>query len=103
MEQQPNTQFPVTIDILRQLGYDYDDDALHEIADAANEELEARVADEITALMTTEQLEQLSELSQADPNDETSINDFILQCVPDKDQVVQDELDILIGELAENT
>ena len=62
--------------------------------------LDERVINEIVLGLTPEQAQQLAELQQA--GDDT-ILEWLQANVPDLADIVADEIDILLGELAENT
>ncbi len=61
--------------------------------------LEERVGAEIIELLDEKQLEELVQLQQG--NNEAELNTWLQANVPDLQQVVKDETDILLGELAE--
>jgi len=65
-----------------------------------NEELEKRVGAEMTSILNEQQLHELARL-QTVASDEV-LNQWLRANVPDFDQIIRDETDILLGELAEN-
>lgn len=93
-------QKTITSSILKDYGIELDDEKLEALASYLNEKLEERVGEEITSLLTDDQLEHVVELQEANKDDE--MTDYIQQVVPDVQQVTQDEIDILLGEVVEN-
>ena len=66
-----------------------------------NETLTERVGSEITESLDDAQLEELLKL-QENGSDE-QVGEWLNKNVPELEQITQDEIDILLGELAENT
>lgn len=93
-------QKTITPSILKDYGIELDDEKLAALASYLNEKLEERVGEEVTSLLTDDQLEHVVELQEANKDDE--MTNYIQQAVPDVQQVTQDEIDILLGEVIEN-
>jgi hypothetical protein len=70
------------------------------LLDHLNETLEERVGLEITDSLDDQQLEALAALQEQD--DPTAIQRWLTENVPELQDIVKDEIDILLGELAEN-
>lgn len=66
-----------------------------------NETLEERVGAEITGELEDDQLVEYLKLQET--ASEEAVQNWLQQNVPELQQIVQDEIDILLGELAENS
>ncbi|HRC27856.1 MAG TPA: DUF5663 domain-containing protein [Candidatus Saccharimonas sp.] len=62
--------------------------------------LHERVIDEIVDELTPEQAEELAHLQQSD---DATLQQWLTTNVSDLDEIVSDEVDILLGEIAENS
>lgn len=67
-----------------------------------NDTLRERIGTEIAALLDDAKLEELLTLQES-PDGDAKTGDWLAQNVPELPQIVQDEIDILMGELADNT
>jgi hypothetical protein len=67
-----------------------------------NETLRERIGTEVAALLDDTKLEELLTLQESPDGDEKT-GDWLVQNVPELPQIVQDEIDILMGELADGT
>lgn len=65
-----------------------------------NETLEERVGLEITNSLDDQQLDALAALQEQD--DPTAIQQWLTDNVPELQDIIKDETDILLGEIAEN-
>jgi hypothetical protein len=90
----------LTPDIVRNLGIELAEADMQSLAEHFEATLDERVINEIVLGLTPEQAQQLAELQQA--GDDT-ILEWLQANVPDLADIVSDEIDILLGELAENT
>ncbi len=90
----------LTPDIVRNLGIELAEADMQSLAEHFETTLDERVINEIVLGLTPEQAQQLAELQQA--GDDT-ILEWLQANVPDLADIVSDEIDILLGELAENT
>lgn len=88
--------------ILQDLGINLDDASLALLADHFETTLQNRVIEEIINELTVEQAEELAQLQTKTTSDEELYNWLVLN-VPQLAEIVSDEVDILLGELAENT
>lgn len=70
------------------------------LLDHLNETLEERVGLEITDSLNDQQLEALAALQEQD--DPTAIQQWLADNVPELQDIIKDEIDILLGEIAEN-
>lgn len=66
-----------------------------------NRTLQERIGTEITDSLEDAQLEELVELQQS--NDEVAVQAWLKTNVPELEDIIKDERDILLGEIAENT
>ena len=67
-----------------------------------NETLSERIGTEIAALLDDAKLEELLTLQES-PEADAKTGDWLTANVPELPQIVQDEIDILMGELADST
>jgi len=65
-----------------------------------NEKIEEMIGSEITASLNDEQLDELVKLQESGNDDE--IGEWIAQHVPNYMEIVQDNIDIAIGDLVDN-
>ncbi|MGE5298630.1 MAG: DUF5663 domain-containing protein [Acidobacteriota bacterium] len=90
----------LTPDIVRNLGIELVEADMQSLAEHFEATLDERVINEIVLGLTPEQAQQLAELQQA--GDDT-ILEWLQANVPDLADIVSDEIDILLGELAESS
>lgn len=64
----------------------------------ANQTLEERIGAEITESLTDEEVTEMVEVQKA--GDEPALQTWLIQHIPDLKEIVEDEIDILLGELA---
>jgi len=86
--------------LLTDLGINLSDEDFQSLADHFDSTLEERVINEIVLELSPEQAEELSHMQEA--SDETIV-DWVRANVPDFADIVSDEIDILLGELAEDS
>lgn len=63
----------------------------------ANKTLAERIGAEITDSLTEEEVDQMIDVQQA--GDEVALQAWLIEHVPELNEIVQDEVDILLGEL----
>ncbi len=85
--------------LLQDLGIELDEQDYELLDEHFESTLQARVINEIVEELTPEQAEQLATLQGAD--DEQLLT-WLTANVPTFKEIVSDEVDILLGELAEN-
>ena len=90
----------LTPDIVRNLGIELAEADIQSLAEHFEATLDERVINEIVLGLTPEQAQQLAGLQQA--GDDT-ILEWLQANVPDLADIVADEIDILLGELAESS
>ncbi len=90
----------LTPDIVRNLGIELAEADMQSLAEHFEATIDERVINEIVLGLTPEQAQQLAGLQQA--GDDT-ILEWLQANVPDLADIVADEIDILLGELAESS
>ena len=95
-----NQQF-ITEETLTALGIDITGQDKDVFLTHLNETLQERVGVEITESLDDEQL--LTLLDKQENATEEELGAWLAQTIPNFEQMVQDEIDILVGELSENS
>lgn len=95
-----NQQF-ITESTLDALGIDLTGQDKEALLTHLNETLQERVGAEITESLDDNQLQTLLDLQENSTEDE--LGNWLEQNVPDFKLLVQDEIDIILGELAESS
>lgn len=90
----------ITQSTLETLGIDLTGEDVDALLDDLNETLQERVGTEIAQSLKEEQLKELVELQESAT--ESEIGTWLEKNVPDLQQIVQNEIDILIGEIVED-
>ena len=90
----------ITKDSLVALGINVSDADAESLIAHLNDTVEERIGAEITEQLDDKQLEELIKLQ--DTATEEELGKWIAEQVPDYEKIVQDNIDIVIGELAEN-
>ncbi len=90
----------LTRTILEDLGIQLSDADYESLAQHFEQTLDERVINEIVLELTPEQAQQLAAMQQANDQD---IMAWLQSNVPDLTDIVSDEVDILLGELADNS
>lgn len=93
--------YTITEDTLTKVGIELKDKDIPLLLDHLNETLEERIGAEITESLADDKLKELLDLQESG-NDEATAN-WLSTNVPELEQIIQDETDILLGELAENS
>lgn len=91
----------ITKDTLLALGIDLSDQDIDSLLAHLNDTVEERIGAEITESLSDAQLKELLALQES-TDDDDKIGEWIATHVPDYEQIVQDNIDITLGELAEN-
>ena len=91
----------ITKQLLRDAGIELQDGEIDALLAHLNTTLEERVGAEITEALDDDQLAELAELQEESTSEEVAA--WLEKNVPELQQITQDEIDILLGELAENT
>lgn len=95
-----NHQF-ITQSTLEALGIDLTGQDVEALLTHLNDTLQQRVGTEITETLNEEQLKTLLDMQENASEEE--LGSWLETAVPDMQQIVQDEIDILIGELADSS
>lgn len=90
----------ITEAMIRELGVDLDDQDINSLLDHLNETLEDRIGQEIADALDDDKLQTLLDLQETASDEE--VGTWMKANVPEFEEVVQDEIDILLGEVAEN-
>lgn len=90
----------ITKDLLDEAGINLAGQNVDTLLAHLNQTLEERVGTEITESLSDEQLEELLTLQENGSDEE--VGAWLDQNVPELQEITQDEIDILLGELAEN-
>jgi hypothetical protein len=90
----------ITEDTLREVGVNLQGQDVVALLAHLNEMLEERVGTEITDALDDDKLQTLLDLQETASDEE--VGNWMKANVPDFEAIVQDEIDILLGELAEN-
>jgi hypothetical protein len=86
--------------LLQNLGIELSDQDFASLEEHFDSTLRDRVIHEITEEITTEQAQQLATMQGAG---EEQLQAWLTANVPNLNEIVSDEIDILLGELAENS
>ena len=88
----------LTRDFLKSIGVDVSDEDYQKLADSFEETLYQRVVEEIMLELDSKKAAELSELAEAD---DVLVQQWLSQNVEDLEEIVTDELEILLGDIAE--
>ena len=89
----------ITEDVLTAMGIQLSDDDMKALVKHSNDTLNERVGADIIESLSDEQLEEYVTLQQSD--DEAKLTAWMAENVPDLKQIVENERDIVLGELAD--
>lgn len=95
-----NNQTYINEDVLNNFGITVSDDDKASLLDHLNETLQERIGTEIAAMLDDAKLEQLVEIQ--DTGTEDQVGAWLAENVPELDEIVEDEIAILMGELADS-
>jgi hypothetical protein len=90
----------LTPEFLQEIGLELDQETYASLAEHTETTLHERVIAEVVEELSPEQAEELASLQGTD--DET-IQRWLIDNVPDLQDIVADEVDILLGEIAESS
>ena len=91
----------ITKQQLIDLGINLDDQDIDSLLTHLNETVEERVGADIAASLSYDQLKELLELQETASDED--MGKWIASRVGDHEQIVQDTIDIVLGELAEGS
>lgn len=89
----------ISKEFLQSIGVNVDDATYDQLISHFGETLENRIVEEVVATLSEEQLDELAQLNDQPGAD---LQAWIKENVPELQEIAQDEVDILLGELAEN-
>lgn len=87
--------------LLNQLEVSLDANTVDLLTDHMQDILNERIGMEIIDSLSDDQLIEYAQLSEG--NDEPQIIDWLQKNVPDLQEIISDQIDILVGELVENS
>lgn len=90
----------ITKDFLNQIGVNITDENIEKLSDYFETTLDKRVMDSIVSELSDEQLEELQQMKK-NPNDQ--LMSWLGANVPSLKDIIEEETDILLGELAEHS
>lgn len=90
----------ITQSTLETLGIDLSDQDVDALLEDLNETLQERVGTEITQSLNEDQLKELVDIQESASEEEMGA--WLEKNVPDMKEIVQNEIDILIGEIVED-
>lgn len=90
----------ITLDYLKQLGITVADAEAEALITHLNDTIDERIGAEITQALTDDQLREMITLQETASEDE--LGKWIAERVPNYQEIIQDNIDIAIGELAES-
>ena len=88
----------ITREDLTTLGIELPEEQIAEFLQHANDTLAERIGAEITESLTDEEVSQMIEVQES--GDETALQAWLIEKVPELKEIVQDEVDIFIAEIA---
>ena len=91
----------ITRQLLADIGISLDDAAYVQFTEQYEAELDNRIVNEIVDELDTEQLRELTRFK--DSGDDAGLQRWLVENVPDLDKIVEEEMAILLGEIAENS
>ena len=91
----------ITRQLLADIGVQLDDAAYAQFSQQYEAELDTRIVNEIVEELDAEQLQELTRFKDA--GDDEGLQQWLLTNVPDLDKIVEEEMAILLGEIAENS
>lgn len=87
-------------DFLRSIGVSLDDATYTALSQHSEETLNARVIESIIELLDENQLEELQKLQGASGNE---LSEWLVDNVPELSGIIEDEIAILLGDIAESS
>lgn len=90
----------ITNDLLVAMGINLPDAQLDELVAQANSTLHERIGTEVTESLDDEQLKEFIEVQQTGDSAKTA--QWLTDNISELKEIIEDERDILLGELAEN-
>lgn len=91
----------ITEESLKNIGVNLEGKDVQSLLTHLNDTVEERIGAELTEALNDEQLEQLVKLQETASDEE--VGKWLQANVEDFDQIIADEIDIVLGELAESS
>ncbi len=91
----------ITPEMLASTGIMIKDEDVVSYLDHLNEMLNERIGETIAENLTDEEIDILADLQET--ASEETLGDWLAKHIPDLDDLIDDEIDILLGEAAENS
>ena len=89
----------ITREDLTTLGIELPEEQVAEFLQHANDTLAERIGAEITESLTDEEIEQMIEVQES--GDDKALQAWLIEHVPELKEIVQDEVDIFVAEIAQ--
>ena len=90
----------ITKEDIEAAGITLPEDQVEAFLTHANSTLEVRVGAEITESLNDEELDEMFTVQEA--GDEVALQTWLIEHIPELNDIVQDEIDIILGELAQS-
>jgi|GEM_PF-194108 len=90
----------ITRDIIEAAGITLAEDQVEDFLAHTNATLAERIGAEITESLTDEEVDEM--LAVQESGDTNALQGWLVEHIPELGEIVQDEIDILLGELAES-
>lgn len=87
-------------EFLVSIGVDLDDETYAALARHSEDTLNTRVVDSVVELLDEDQLEQLQAMRSSSPD---QIAEWLRRNVPELPAIIEDEVNILLGDIAESS
>lgn len=94
-----NNDYTITQANLDEMGIKLADDKMASLLEHLNEELNERVGTALLSELSTEQIDEYNEFSKTANDDQ--IGEWLSSKIPEFKQIIQDEIDIILGDIAE--
>lgn len=91
--------FSITIQDLAAMGISLPADTADRTLEEFNAELDERIGIAVAEMLDDEQLEQMTRLQKA--GDDAALTQWLADALPDIAEIISDERDILLGEIAD--
>ena len=94
-----NNDYTITQANLDEMGIKLADDKMASLLAHLNEELNERVGTALLEELSVEQVDEYNEFSKTASDDQ--IGEWLSSKIPEFKQIIQDEIDIILGDIAE--
>lgn len=90
----------ITKDLLAGMGIKLEGAEMDALVEQSNATLQERIGAEITLSLDDEKLQELIKLQTSNPD---AVEKWLTDNIPELTEIIEDERDILLGEIVENT